>query len=127
MLTHTRQALFILCAALGLLSMPLFMGQAIAQTVTSTAGSIFETTVKVADASTLLADDFQITLWGVDHIDAIDPAFTLNGRTTLANAVGKTPVRCEVKKQEKTNAFRFNGATRYQSTQTFFRKRGGRT
>ena len=35
--------------------------------------------------------------------------------------------RNDVKKQEKTNAFRFNGATRYQSTQTFFRKRGGRT
>ncbi len=80
-----------------------FAPQIAAQTKASSAGSIFETTVKVADASTLLADDFQITLWGVEGIDASDPAFVLNGRTTLANAVGNGAVRCEVKRQEKTS------------------------
>lgn len=69
----------------------------------SNAGSIFETSVKIANSSTLLADKHTISLWGVEAIKSLDPVFDLNARTTLANAIGNKPVRCEVKQQNNTD------------------------
>lgn len=69
----------------------------------SNAGSIFETSVKIANSSTLLADKHTISLWGVEAIKSLDPVFDLNARTTLTNAIGNKPVRCEVKQQNNTD------------------------
>jgi hypothetical protein len=58
---------------------------------------LFDTKATAASASTLIAGDREIHLWGVEAAQAMPAVFQLRIRTALDNAIGGQNVQCEAK------------------------------
>lgn len=65
-----------------------------------TQSRVFETTMRAASASVLVAGKLSVNLWGVEEIFSAPPALKLKARTALANAITGGKVSCEIKKRD---------------------------
>ncbi|MCB1532763.1 MAG: hypothetical protein KDJ35_07830 [Alphaproteobacteria bacterium] len=66
---------------------------------------IFETNMRAASASLLMAGKLSVHLWGVEDIPMSVPVMALRARTTMANAIGDGKVTCEIKNRSAEGIF----------------------
>ena len=66
---------------------------------------IFEIKVHAADAITLIAEQTQITLWGIQAVEGQSASFNLKVRTTLENILSGKKIQCELKKKTATTIY----------------------
>ncbi|HQX26300.1 MAG TPA: hypothetical protein PKX38_00010 [Alphaproteobacteria bacterium] len=57
----------------------------------------FETQARAVSATTLLAGQTPVQLWGIEAVEAADPAIKLKARTTLDNLINGRKISCELK------------------------------
>ncbi len=57
----------------------------------------FETQARAVSATTLLAGQTPVQLWGVEAVEAADPAIKLKARTALDNLIAGRKISCELK------------------------------
>jgi hypothetical protein len=59
--------------------------------------SLFESVMRPASATVLMAGNRAVHLWGVEDVSSTDPVFPLRARTALANVISGGKVQCEAK------------------------------
>lgn len=63
----------------------------------------FETQARAVNATTLLAGQTPIQLWGIEAVDSADPAIKLKARTAMDNLIGGKKISCELKAKSGTD------------------------